>query len=348
MTAWSVSMNRSFVTNRGTEYPLPLFMPVYQTNSAPVDLEEQRGECGIQACMVNAYFLYKRRDLRRTFENGLSLREHVQFPGLLMTDSGAFQGFDRPLLLSNSTIIKFQETIETDIASPLDLVTPPGDSRTLAEKKMNATLKRIEEGLRFVSGSVLTGVQQGGRFLDLRRRNMERLVELGCKYIALGSLVPFFTSNHDLSFVGQVIREAREVAGSDVPLHVYGAGDPAEIPLMVAMGADVFDSSSYVHYAVKGRYMTPYGALADDGPLVAGEYACECRVCREAVSPSSVMQDVKQLAAHNLWTICDVVATVRELLVKDRLHSWIEGNLEIHQQWFPESRLAESWSQLYA
>ena len=69
-------------------------------------------------------------------------------------------------------------------------------------------------------------------------------MELDPKYVAIGSLVPFFNVNHDLSFVGAVLRDARQVMGPDIPMHVYGAGDPCELPFMVALGANVFDSSS--------------------------------------------------------------------------------------------------------
>ena len=337
---------RRLRTNNGKEYELPLFMPVYQSNLGMVDLESARVSCSFEACIINAFFLYKNRELRQRFKDGLTLREHIQFPDLIMTDSGAFQGFARPLLLSNTSIIKFQEQIGADIASPLDLVTPPGNSRRIAEKKMHATLKRIEEGQRHVSRTVLAGVQQGGRFPDLRRENMERLMELGCRYIALGSLVPFFTKNHDLTFVGKVIKDARAIAGPDVPIHVYGAGDPVELPLMVAMGADIFDSSSYAHYARRSQYMTPFGALTDIGALASGEFVCGCELCRQAESPLSVCQNVNALAAHNLWTICMTIRKAKERLLTGQLNRSIDETLLVHQRWFPDSRLAASWSEL--
>ena len=346
-TGPSLQAVRSLRTTSGAEYPLPLFMPVYQRNSALIPVHGEKSDCEIDACMVNAYFLYKNREMRRRFREGLTLREYIEFPRLLMTDSGAFQGFARTLLLSNTTIIKFQELIQTDIASPLDLVTPPGDSRSVAEQKMEATLKRVAEGQRHVAHSLLTGVQQGGRFPELRHRCVERLMELNCKYLALGSLVPFFTRNHDLGFVGRVIRDARQVAGPDVPIHVYGAGDPVELPLMAAMGADVFDSSSYVHFARHGSYMTPYGALPDPSRLLAGEYPCDCPTCQRAEGPREVFADVSLLAAHNLWTICDTVEQLRKRVRSGDLDAWISTILEVHTTWFPDSLLARSWSALH-
>ncbi len=317
-------------------------MPVYQTNSALVELETMIRTCDIEALIVNAYFLYKNRELRQRFESGLTLREYVGFPGLLMTDSGAFQGFARKLYLDNAKIIKFQDKIQTDVSSPLDLVTPPGDSRSVAEKKMHSTLKRIEKGIPHAEYSLLAGVQQGGRFLDLRKINIERLVEFGCRYMALGSLVPFFTGHHDLTFVGQVIRDAREIAGPDVTMHVYGAGDPVDLPIMAAFGADIFDSSSYAHYARRGAYMTPYGAIKDISLLDSGEFVCPCETC-QAKGPATAIQNENDLAAHNVWTICMTVRKIRELLRQGRLISWIEDMLPRHQRWFPDSRLAASW-----
>ena len=148
-------------------------------------------------------------------------------------------------------------------------------------------------------------------------------------------------------FVGRVIREARSVAGDDVPIHVYGAGDPCELPLMAALGADVFDSSSYVHFARHGSYMTPYGALPDAARLLAGEYRCACPTCRRVAGPQEVFDDVTLLAAHNLWTICETVARIRERLRRHELHAWIEELLLVHRAWFPDSLLPASWEELH-
>ena len=78
--------------------------------------------------------------------------------------------------------------------------------------------------------NTLAGVQQGGRFLDLRRQSVESLMEIGVEYLAIGSLVPFFNKRRNLKFVGDVLRDARRISGPEMPMHVYGAGDPVELP----------------------------------------------------------------------------------------------------------------------
>jgi len=330
----------------GQSYRLPLFLPVYQPREEVFQLAAWHQTPPIEGIIVNAFFLYKQRHIREQLERTRSLKQYLGFHGLVATDSGAFQGFTRQLFLSNKDIVRFQNAIGSDVIAPLDLVTPPGDRRTIAAAKLQATNKRIVEALRLVDRRLLAGVQQGGRFLDLRHQSVCDLMELGITYLAIGSLVPFFTTNHDLTFIGKVIRDARAVAGPQIPMHIYGAGDPSELPFMFAMGADIFDSASYGHFAEGGWYMTPYGALKDPGPVLAGEFACACGVCTSQ-SIHAVFASKDELAKHNLWTICTTVERLRELgRATPRLDAYLEDLLEIHQCWFPKSALRASWSGL--
>lgn len=331
---------------RGAAFPLPLFIPVYRPGFQQSILGAWSGGPKIEACMVNAFFLYKDRQKKAMFKSGLTLAEYVGFNGLLCTDSGAFQGFERTLLLSNKTIIAFQDMIGADIVAPLDLVTPPGDKRSVAEKKLDSTQKRVRDGLKIVQRSILAGIQQGGRFMELRQRSVRELVEMGVQYLGIGSLVPFFNRNHDLTFVGDVIRDARHAAGDKLPMHVYGAGDPLELPFMAQLGADIFDSSSYGHFANDGYYMTPYGALKEPGPVIAGEFSCPCPICA-AADVNEIFGDVEKLTAHNLWTICDTVLRIRATLSGGGLESMLEDILERHTAWFPNSALGSSWRAIH-
>ncbi|HYY81775.1 MAG TPA: tRNA-guanine transglycosylase [Actinomycetes bacterium] len=334
---------RTLTTAGGGSVALPLFLPVYQQNADAPDVRSFGGDPPVRGCIVNAYFLYKRRELRERLRGEQDLHDYLGFDRLVMTDSGAFQAFTRRLLLSNRSIVAFQDAIGSDVVSPLDLVTPPGESRATAERKLEATAKRVREAQRYVTRAVLAGVQQGGRFLDLRRRGTDQMLRLGVGYLAIGSLVPFFTRRHELSFAGQVVRAARERAGAAVPIHVYGAGDPLELPFFVLWGADVFDSSSYVHYARKGRYMTPYGALEDPGPLLAGEWACRCPACATRSDIRTIFADTPALAAHNLRTILDTVRAAGDAHRAGTLEAMLEQLVDVNAAWFPDSLLRKAW-----
>lgn len=93
---------------------------------------------------------------------------------------------------------------------------PPGPLRAAAAR-LHATETRIRQALGIVERGVLAGVQQGGRFPDLRHESTSVLRDLGPRYLALGSLVPFLTRNHDIRFVCAVAANARRVIGPEVP-----------------------------------------------------------------------------------------------------------------------------------
>jgi len=332
------------ITTDGTVYPTPLFLPVFQHGNPFISIEMLENEFCVKGLITNAFFLYKKREIKKTvLEQGI--KKFLGFKGLVVTDSGAFQQFSGPLYLSNAKIIKFQQDIGVDVLSPLDLITPPGDNRTTATKKLESTLKRIEKGLALVDRAILIGVQQGGRFLELRGYALEKLVEFGVKYIALGSLVPMFNKNHNVEFIGKVLKQAREIVPPHIPIHLYGAGDPLELPFYIALGCDIFDSSSFIHYARGGWYMTPYGALEvqniSSGPM---PYVCECPYC--ARFGEELRKDERMLALHNLRMILHVLQEVEQQINNGTLSDYLQRVIERHQQWFPQSQLARSWNAL--
>jgi len=338
-----VSMTR-FLSVKGKALPLPLFLPVFELDNPFVDIDMLGHDFGFGAIMTNAFFLYKHRERKAEVLNK-GIHEFLGFDGIVVTDSGAFQQFSGPLYLKNKTIVAFQRDIGVDVISPLDLITPPGDKRTVARKKMLATIKRIEQVLPLSGESTLIGVGQGGRFLDLRGQAMEMLAKLGVSYAALGALVPFFNRNHDMEFVGRVIRQARAILPKTVPIHLYGGGDPLELPFYMALGCDIFDSSSFVHYAKGGWYMTPYGALKrEEMDLKNPPYCCCCPQCAQGME--KVYQDTVSLARHNLWVIVHTMKKAGELLKEGLLNEHLMHIAAKHMELFPSSRLAGSWQAL--
>lgn len=338
---------RRLVTPKGTAYELPLFLPVYQPKSNLIPIEDLKEKFAIEGMIVNGFFLYKDAAVKEQLLGGTSLHRYIGFDGLIMTDSGAFQGLKRPLYLNNKKIVKFQDEIGADIVSPLDLISPPGDNHTTAHKKLLSTTKRIREAKSIVKNGILAGVQQGGRFLELRRQGIEALMEIGVEYIAIGSLVPFFNKNHYMTTIIKIMRDARSIAGPDIPIHVYGAGDPVELPFLAALGTDIFDSSSYGHYAQSGWYMTLYGALPEKEIQKVKDYRCTCHVCRECDDMAALFGNPPGLAAHNLFTILDTLRRIREALAENRLEELLTTILATHGQWFPDSLLNRSWEENY-
>ncbi len=333
------------MTIDGRRTETPLFLPVYQPGNPYVIARELQDVFGARGIITNGFLLYKQRILRETLPEQ-TVQAYLDFDRLIVTDSGAFQALRGPLYLSNKNIVRFQDAIGADVISPLDLITTPGDSFPVAEKKLNSTLKRIRKALNMAERSVLIGVQQGGRFLQLRERAVKALVEMDVSYLALGSLVPFFNRRHDLSFTGAVIRQARALTPPDVPIHLYGAGDPVELPFYAALGCDVFDSSAWVHYGRDNYFMTPYGALQGRAAMLESGYACGCPVCAE--DSDAVWGSEIPLVHHNLWVTLETVREVRERLRAGTLDDYLANVLDVHGAWFgEESDLVETWKSLH-
>jgi 7-cyano-7-deazaguanine tRNA-ribosyltransferase len=332
------------LTTRAGEYDLPIFLPVYQpaSNLVPVDALSQ--EYGFRGLIVNSFFLYKNKETKTLLLNGTTIKEYIGFNGLIMTDSGAFQGLKRPLYLSNKKIVQFQDSIGADIISPLDLITPPGDNYTTASQKVIVTNERIVEAKQLTKRSVLAGVQQGGRYLDLRKKSLEGLQEIGIEYLAIGSLVPFFNKRHDLSFVVKVMNDVMASFGkTNIPIHIYGAGDPVELPFLFYLGARIFDSSSYGHYANQGWYMTRFGAITRNDTEWFAEYDCKCPACAEQAVKTDVFNDVSNMARHNLYVIKETMDIIDQQHKAGRLTVYLQEVLAVHRRWFPESLLVPSW-----
>jgi 7-cyano-7-deazaguanine tRNA-ribosyltransferase len=225
------------------------------------------------------------------------------------------------------------------------LISAPGDNRQTAQKKLLSTIKRIREAKNLVENGILAGVQQGGRYLELRKQSMEALMEIGVDYVAIGSLVPFFNKNHNMVTVIKILRDARAVAGNDLPFHVYGAGDPVELPFIAALGTDIFDSSSYGHYAVSGWYMTLYGALQEKEKEKIIGYGCRCDACTGLEDVMDIFRDTSKLAAHNLYVILDTIRRIRTAQAENRMEPLLTEILDNHSRWFPDSLLNRSWEE---
>ena len=331
-------------TRRGTTHSLPIFLPVCEQGTTPISVEDMLA-LGARGFISNAFFLYRERETRkRVLAGEYRLRDYLglaeDHPYLLMTDSGAYQSFRQRVLLDNKKIVSFQDALGADIISPLDLVGNVGEGLEESRKKTGVTLKRCRQGLERAKTSILAGVQQGGRHPEIRRWCLQELLDAGFEYIAIGSLVPFFTRKRNIGMAFSIIREAREMAGPTFPLHIFGSGDPLEVPFFAACGGNVFDSSSFAHYALSGNYMTPFGAVDSPDSLSAISWTCPCPACAEDFPSFS---DVQALTRHNLAVILKALDDVSRAAEENRLHDHLNAILETHTRLFQDERLATAW-----
>ncbi|MDY6776135.1 MAG: tRNA guanosine(15) transglycosylase TgtA [Halobacteria archaeon] len=302
----------------------PALMPVINPHLTRPDLSEA------QILITNAYIINKSDDYReKAVEDGL--HDSLDFDGVVVTDSGSYQmsvyGEDE-VTLSNRETVEFQVEIGTDVATPLDIPTPPDSSHETAEDDWETTLSRIKEAREILSEldaeAGLNVPVQGSTHPDLRERAGREASGLGDVY-PVGAVVPLM-QEYRFGDLVDVVAAAKRGLDSDAPVHLFGAGHPMIFSLAVAVGCDLFDSAAYALYAEDGRYITPEGTKYVDD---LRELPCSCEVC-VSHDADDLRDSHDLLAQHNLNVSFAEMRRVRQAVREGNLIELVEQRCRSH------------------
>jgi tRNA-guanine family transglycosylase len=269
------------------------------------------------------------------------------FDGLLFIDSGGYKfltqgglsGRDFVIDLDQETAYDLQKKMGGDILVNLDHPISPEDSYDERIRKAERTIENAKE---FVG---LSSDHQGARFLTVHGYNRSMFqrffdevenafsapIDAIFDGFAIGSLVPKKDNVGDLIEATRgCVTEADERGYGDMPIHVFGISGTV-IPLLVAVGADTFDSASYMHGAVNGKYKTDFlnSVPVEEAPFDD----CDCRVCSDPDlvermrGNAEYQKDISgTIAIHNLELINRELQRTREALSQgdDALSTYLE------------------------
>ncbi len=263
-------MPRYFYTRNGLKLSLPLFFPdATRGFIKTVDFQDVEN-AGISGVLVNTYHLYKELGLELIRHFG-GIREFVGWKGAVISDSGGFQvesvvkkqgqgsvedyGIKFKLRDGKSFIftpersIQIQMDLNTDLVVVLDDFTPSNASYSEAEESVARTIswaKRSKDEflrlckkrkLRDKDRPYIIGVVQGGKYLDLRRKCLEALLEIGFDGLGYGG----WPINEEGVFDYEVAR----LISRDLPkgyfLYGLGVGKPDDIVECFKLGYTIFD-----------------------------------------------------------------------------------------------------------
>ena len=309
-------------TSSGT-IETPTILPVINPSLMTIKPCEMK-KFGAEILITNSYIIYRNDDLRkRAMDEGL--HSLLNWDGPIMTDSGSYQLFEYgDVEVKNNEIIKFQETIGSDIAVPLDIPTPPDVSRKRAESDLKETLKRLAEA-RTISDMAMAGPVQGSTFLDLREESALKVGEIGFDLYPIGGVVPLMEAYRYLDLV-DVIASSKRFLPPKAPVHLFGAGHPMVFALAVLLGCDLFDSAAYALYAKKGRYLTRFKTyIVDDLQYLP----CSCPIC-SSNSLEEIKKDINLLCEHNLYVTFEEMRVVKQSLKEGNLWELVERRCRSH------------------
>jgi 7-cyano-7-deazaguanine tRNA-ribosyltransferase len=311
------------LNTKGGAVETPAFMPVINPVSQIVPPWRMREEFGCEILITNSYIIKKHfGDLP-----DLKVHQLLDYNGVITTDSGAYQilvygGVET----SPDEIIRFQQSIGSDIAVILDIPTGWNVPRKKVEWTVDETLKRAEAALPLIEGddTLWVGPVQGGAHLDLVEKSAKRVGKMPFPIHALGSPTEVM-ENYRFTVLVDMIMAAKRNLPPDRPFHLFGAGHPMMFSLAVALGCDLLDSAAYALYAKAGRYLTSLGTMK----LKDLSYLpCSCPICRkydaDELKGMIKGERVKALTEHNLHVTMAEMETVKQAIVEGTLWELME------------------------
>jgi len=304
----------------------PVINPVIQL----VSPKEMREVFGFEAIITNAYILRKRFQ-NQPAEKGL--HKLLDFDGVIMTDSGAYQILVYgDIEVSPKEIVEYQEQVDTDIATILDWPTGWKVSRAHAEQTVNETLKRAKQlfDTKTRDDILWVGPVQGGRYLDLVAKSAAKMREMPFQIYALGSPTEVM-ENYRFDVLVDMIMTAKMNLPIEKPLHLFGAGHPFMFALAVALGCDLFDSAAYAIYARENRYMTENGTHRLNE---LDYFPCTCPKCANTTPKQAQELPQKEkevfLAEHNLYVCAAELKRTKQAIEDGRLWEHLEMRAHAH------------------
>ncbi|ELZ53453.1 MULTISPECIES: tRNA guanosine(15) transglycosylase TgtA [Halorubrum] len=313
----------------------PALLPVVNPNVLTIEPSRLESEFGAEMLITNSYIIRSTERIRdRVVDEGL--HELLGFDGAIMTDSGSFQLAEYgDIDVTTAEIIEFQRRIGSDVATPVDVPTPPDADRDRAERELATTKQALADAEAAETGEMLVNAPvQGSTYADLREEAGRHAAGTDLDVFPVGAMVPLLNSYRYADTV-EAVRAAKRGLGPGAPVHLFGAGHPMMLALAVAAGCDLFDSAAYALMARDGRYLTVSGTehLED-----LDYFPCSCPVCAEH-TPADLRElgdgdggptAERLLAEHNLHVTFEELRRVKEAIRSGNLLELVDRRARGH------------------
>jgi len=305
----------------GKSIETPSLMPVINPNLPLITPKEMKKLFKTDIIITNAYVLYRSFNIK-------DIHKFLDFDGIVVTDSGSFQLMQYGEIdITNKEIVEYQNKINVDVATFLDIPTKPYVNYEKAKKDLDITIERGEEA-RILREKELNGTIQGSTYLDLRKYASLRMSKYDFDIYPIGAVVPLLM-NYDFPKITEIVLTCKKYLPLNKPVHLFGAGHPLIFSIAVLLGCDLFDSAAYALYAKDNRYLTPYGTknLNDMKYL-----PCSCPVCSEYTIEElrSSEEKTKLLAMHNLYVSYEEIKKIKEAVHENSLWNFVESRIRNH------------------
>lgn len=334
------------MTSHG-EVHTPVFMPVGTQGTVKALLPETLSELGVEMILGNTYHLYLRPGHQLIRDLG-GLHHFMHWDKPILTDSGGFQVYSLGALrkineagvlfqshidgsrhfISPEIAVSIQEALGSDIVMCLDECTPYPVTLREAEKSLDLTLQWAVRSKKAAKNSeqALFGIVQGGIYPDLRKKSVEKLVEINFDGYALGGL----SVGEPKEIMMNTVVNINPLLPFDKPRYLMGVGLPEDIVACVDHGVDLFDCVIPTRSARNGLLFTNHEKVVikharyRDDPLPV-DRLCDCYTCRNySRAYLRHLFMAKEILAmvlntiHNIYFYMRLMERIREAIREDR------------------------------
>lgn len=301
----------------------PTLLPVVNPNILTISPKEMWG-IGFEALITNSYIIWKGEELKaRALSEGV--HELLDYPGLVMTDSGVFQQYVYgDVEIGEVEVVEFQRDIGVDIATMMDVFGRPDMTNEELSEAVNETVSRGPAALEAAEDTLVNGPIQGGTNLELRTQSATMMSEMNFAVHPIGGIVPLMENQRYTDLI-KIIVASKSALTPERPVHLFGCGHPILFPICVALGIDLFDSAAYALFAKDDRMLTPTGTVKlaelNEWPHLSPALWGKTP---EDVRQLTKEERVELLARHNLQATAAELARCREAIRNDTIWNLVE------------------------
>ncbi len=327
----------------------PTFMPVGTQASVKGISPDELRTMNAGIILSNTYHLYMRPGHALIREAG-GLHEFMNWDRAILTDSGGFQIFSLAKLrkiteegvefrshldgskhfISPEYAMEIENALGADIMMAFDECAPYPSTYEYTEKSMYMTTRWAERCLKAhkrPGDQALFGIVQGGTFGDLRKISAKDLVALDFPGYGIGGL----SVGEPASLMYEMLEETVPELPSNKPRYLMGVGSPDYLIEGVIRGIDMFDCVLPTRIGRNGTVMTSKGRLIVRDAKFARDFTpmdseCNCPACRDHTRAyirhllkAGEMYGLRLATIHNLYFLLNLMKSVRQAIMEDRL-----------------------------
>jgi len=287
----------------------PIFMPVGTEATVKGITSRDIREMQAEIILANTYHLYLRPGTKTIAAAG-GVQKFMGWNGPMLTDSGGFQVWSLKDLrkisaegvefrshldgskhfFSPASVMQAEREIGADIIMAFDECTPYPSTVEEANKSLEYTLKWTREAKEWLDAhppilgypQYFFGIVQGGMHLELRKKSIDALKEIGPDGYAMGGL----SVGEPAELMYQIADFCTNFLPEDSARYVMGVGTPWNLLELIRRGVDMFDCILPAKHAQDGMAYTSHGVLRFKNQRFAMEFdkpldpECNCHCCR--------------------------------------------------------------------